>query len=124
MRQFLFSVYDSCAVFYDRPFAARDDASAVRSFGDIAGDAEHPIGKHPEHYSLFRVGLFDDLTGEIVPEVVVCVGKAHELVAAARVISPGGLKAKLDSVTKLNGDPPLSSEEIVDVVGDFLQEKF
>ncbi len=86
MRSFLYCVFDSCAGFYDRPFVSRDDATAVRSFGDIAGDATHPIGMHPEHYLLFRVGLFDDNSGEIVPEVPVCIGKAHELVSAGRVV--------------------------------------
>ena len=93
MRSFMFSVFDSCAGFYDRPFVARDDASAVRSFGDIACDAEHPIGKHPEHYLLFRVGVFDDQTGDVVPEVPVCIAKAHELVVASRVVDPDNLVA-------------------------------
>ena len=95
MRQFLYCVFDSCAGFYDRPFAGRDDASAIRSFGDIACDADHPIGKHPEHYMLFRVGLFDDGSGEIVPESPVCVGKAHELVVGSGVLDVGDKYALL-----------------------------
>ena len=97
MKSLMFSVYDSCAGFYDRPFVSRDDASAVRAFGDIACDAEHPIGKHPEHYSLFRVGSFDDHSGLVESCIVVCIGKAHELVVSARVIAPGSLKEVSDA---------------------------
>ena len=88
MKSSLYSVFDSCAAFYDRPFVSRDDGSALRAFGDIACDAEHPIGKHPEHYSLFRVGSFDDHDGVVESCIVVCIGKAHELVAASRYVDP------------------------------------
>ena len=98
MRLFLYCVFDSCSGVYDRPFCANADGSAVRSFGDIACDAEHPIGMHPEHYMLFRVGLFDDNTGEIVPEVPVCLCKAHELVAAGRVVDKARQLDLVDSL--------------------------
>ncbi len=86
MRVFMYCVFDSCSGLYDRPFCAQADGAAVRSFGDIACDAEHPIGMHPEHYSLFRVGLFDDNSGVIEPELAVCIAKAHECVAGSRVV--------------------------------------
>lgn len=86
MRSFVFSVFDSCSAVYDRPFISSADGAAVRSFGDIACDADHPIGAHPEHYLLFRIGTFDDNSGELVPESPCCVAKAHELVAASRVV--------------------------------------
>ena len=81
--------FDSCAAVYDRPFVAQSDGVAVRSFGDIAKDVKHPIGAHPEHYMLFRVGSFNDGTGEIVPVVPFCVCKAHELVAVVDSFGSG-----------------------------------
>ena len=81
MRVFMYAIFDSCSKVYDRPWVARSDGEAMRSFGDIASDFSHPIGKHPEHFSCFRVGLFDDNTGEIVPENPCCIARAHELVS-------------------------------------------
>ena len=80
MRVFMYAIYDSCSKVYDRPWVARSDGEAMRSFGDIANDVSHPIGKHPEHFSCFCVGMFDDNTGEITPENPRCIGRAHELV--------------------------------------------
>ncbi len=96
MRMFLYAVFDSASGVYDRPWIGQSDAAALRSFGDIACDAEHPIGKHPEHYSLFRLGEYDDNTGIIVPELCVCIGKAHECVAAGQFVDA----AKLSVVDK------------------------
>ena len=100
MRLFMYCVFDSASGVYDRPWVAQSDGSAIRSFGDIACDAEHPIGKHPEYYSLFRVGEFDDNTGVIVAETCVCIGMAHELVACGRVVDA----VKLDIVDKEIGN--------------------
>ena len=66
MRLFLYVVFDSASGVYDRPWVGQSDGGALRAFGDIACDAEHPIGKHPECYSLFRLGEYDDNTGIIV----------------------------------------------------------
>ena len=99
MRLFLFCVFDSASGVYDRPWAARSEGEALRSFQDISCDADHPIGKHPEHFNLYRVGTYDDNTGSIVPEVPVCVGKAADLVAASRkVLTPSGNGAVSDAV--------------------------
>ena len=51
---FSYSVFDRCSGAYDRPFFAISDAAAIRSFSDIAVAADHPIGAHPEDYTLFR----------------------------------------------------------------------
>ena len=47
MRLNVYCIFDRASGVYDRPWCARSDAEAVRSFTDIASDAEHPIGKHP-----------------------------------------------------------------------------
>ena len=93
MKMFMFAVYDSCSKMYDRPFCGRSEGEAVRSFGDIASDADHPIGKHPEHFSLFEVGSYDDNTGVVVAvEPVRYIVSAHELVKA-----PVGVDKKFSS---------------------------
>ena len=62
-----YSIFDTAAGAYARPFFTATDSLASRAFCDIASDANHEVGKHPDDYILFKVGLFDDNTGEIHP---------------------------------------------------------
>lgn len=80
MKSFMFVIHDSCSGVYDRPFIARAEGEAVRMFGDIAKDLEHPIGKHPEHFSLLSVGTYDDNTGQIDSNMPVHVVKAIDII--------------------------------------------
>ena len=54
-RYFFYSIYDTATSAYMRPFIAPQDAQAIRLFKDIALDADHDVGKHPEDYSLFKL---------------------------------------------------------------------
>lgn len=92
MRSFGYSVFDSASGVYDRPFFAGSDGLAVRSFGDIAVNADHPIGQHPADYTLFRVGSWDDNKGELVGESPVRLCNGVEMVAESQKIEPGALK--------------------------------
>lgn len=58
-----YSIYDVKALNYHAPFFAHTDGSALRSFADLANDANTTIGRHPTDYSLWCVGEFDDYTG-------------------------------------------------------------
>lgn len=98
MRMFLYSVFDSCSGLYDRPFVAVADGAAIRSFGDIAVDAEHPVGVHPEHFSLFRLGEFDDNKGEVLGKDRVCLCTALERVSESRKVVK---EAQLDLVESI-----------------------
>lgn len=77
MQLFHYTIYDSCSEVYLRPFVATGDGPAVREFSDLANDPQSFVGKHPEHYSLWRTSKFDDNTGltegETVPE---CIARA------------------------------------------------
>lgn len=96
MRTNIYTVFDSCAAVYQKPFYARSDGEALRSFSDIAADKEHPIGQHPEHYSLWRIGTYSDQDAEISVETPDCLGRAHELVTQ-------------DNVTELPTSPGMTS---------------
>ena len=80
----LYSVYDTAAAVYSRPFAATSDPAAIRTFCDIASDATHDIGKHPEDYTLMRLGTFDDNDGTIRPEDPTRLITGLEAYASAR----------------------------------------
>lgn len=70
MKQNIYSIFDTAAGVYLRPFFLPSDGQAVRMFCDLAADKEHEIGKHPEDYSLCRIGMFDDNNAEVTDEKV------------------------------------------------------
>lgn len=65
MKLFVFSVFDSKAAFFGNPICDQRVASAVRSFTDACNASDdNGFTKHPEDYSLFILGEFDNETGE------------------------------------------------------------
>ena len=92
MKLNVYTIYDSAAAVYMRPFFLQADGQAMRMFTDIATDAEHDVGKHPEDYSLARIGTYDDSKGRLVPEEVEILATGLEVVASSRQIEPGSLK--------------------------------
>mgnify|MGYP000326738420 CR=1 FL=1 len=91
MKLNIYSIYDTAAAAYMRPFFLQSDAQAKRAFSDIATDAEHAVGQHPEDYFLVRIGVFDDATGKLVPEDVESLATGLEMVAAARNVDPAAM---------------------------------
>jgi hypothetical protein len=80
----IFSVYDSKSATFARPFFDVSLGSALRSFADIAKDKSHPIGVHPEDYSLFQLGEWNDANAVFTSlPAPVSLGLALELVASS-----------------------------------------
>ena len=92
MRLNVYAIFDRASGVYDRPWCAHSDAAAIRSFTDIASDADHPIGKHPDDFTLFRIGTWTDDKGDLNGEAPEKVINGAEAYAAARKIPEGGLK--------------------------------
>jgi len=84
MRMFVYTIFDSATAAYMRPFFMQSDGQATRAFSDIANDPDHDIGKHPEDYSLYRIGQWDDQKGEVMPDKGECIAKAREVQALHR----------------------------------------
>lgn len=61
----LYAVIDTASGIYDGPMPGVSDGHMIRAFSDMAVSADHPIGKHPEHYALIKVGCWNDGTGEV-----------------------------------------------------------
>lgn len=80
MRLTMYSIFDTASKSYMRPFFCAADGEAMRLFADIVNDGEHPVGKHPEDYSVFRIGMFDDNKGSLHPEDPECLAVGLELV--------------------------------------------
>ena len=85
MKYNAYAIFDKGVQAYMRPFFMQADGQAMRLFGDMSVDAEHDIGKHPEDYSLFRIGEYDESSGELIKCEPRCLARAHELAARSRI---------------------------------------
>lgn len=67
MKYVICSVRDSAADCYQRPFFMPTPAVAVRLFGDEVKntDENNPMNRHPEHFELFEIGVFDDASAKV-----------------------------------------------------------
>lgn len=68
MLQNTYSAFDKKAVFFLGTFLARSDSEAIRMFGDACKEPKSLLGLHPEDYSLYRLGTFDDVSGKVTCE--------------------------------------------------------
>lgn len=68
MNMKIFSIFDEKTEVYSKPFYELTIGSAIRVFSDAANDPQSPFSKHPEDYTLFLIGDFDDNTGEVTNE--------------------------------------------------------
>jgi hypothetical protein len=93
MKTQLYAIYDTASGTYQKPVFARADGEVTREFQSLCTDAESPYGQHPEDYSLFRLAIFDDLTGKITDEKNECLATGLELVALSRNVNRDNIEA-------------------------------
>lgn len=65
MKTMMFSVFDSKAAIFGTPFFMLREQMAIRAITDMVNDPETMIAKHPEDFSLYHLGVFDDENGDI-----------------------------------------------------------
>ena len=63
---FAYSVYDEKVSTFGTPFFAATNPAAIRMFTDLANDPNTTVGRHPEDFTLYHVGQFDDSSGELL----------------------------------------------------------
>lgn len=70
-----FVIYDSCAMVYNQPFFANNLHVAIRNLETVLKDQQSKLVEHPEHFTLFETGSYDDETGrfEQYPELRVVI---------------------------------------------------
>lgn len=56
----IFSIYDSKTAAYLQPFFMQTKPAAIRAISDTLSDPNHQFAKHPEDYTLFYLGTFED----------------------------------------------------------------
>jgi hypothetical protein len=62
----IFSVYDSAAEAYLQPFFMPTKGEALRGFSEVVNDKNHQFGRHPDDYTLFELGEYDNTTAVFV----------------------------------------------------------
>ena len=72
----MFSILDAKVGTYSPPFYMPTVAAGLRAFADVASTPDNNIGKHPEDYSLFQIGEYDDSIGEVKMMTHVALGNA------------------------------------------------
>jgi len=66
MKLNIYTIYDDAAKAYMQPFMFQTDGLAVRAFSDnINSDKSNNISEHPEQFTLFKIGEFDDQAATI-----------------------------------------------------------
>lgn len=74
MKTKIYTIFDSKAEAFNAPFYFQHDAQAIRGFADAVNSPESHIGMHPEDYTLFVIGTYDDETAEIKTESPAALG--------------------------------------------------
>ncbi len=98
-----YAIFDSCSGIYEKPFFSSADDMVKREFQDVATSADHLISKHPEHFSLWRLGMFNNVNGELSDETNECLWTALEAIAQSHTVD----EKQMDLLQqKVNGDDP------------------
>ncbi len=64
----LYSIKDKATDAFAPTFVSQNNATAMRSFGDLAKDPNTQINKHPSDFCLIHVGSWDDDDGTVQTE--------------------------------------------------------
>ena len=82
----MFTIFDSKAEVYNKPFYFINETVAIRAAYDLiqAGDSE--IAKHPEDFTMFHMGEFDDTSATFnLKEAKTVLCNFQEIAAAVEV---------------------------------------
>lgn len=70
----MYSIFDGAIMAYNQPFFMHSDGQAVRAFQDNINDEKSTMSHHPEHFTLFRIGEYDDKNGVVEQESPLSLG--------------------------------------------------
>lgn len=73
---YIVAIYDKKLEAYMNPYTVPALGLAERHFGDEANNPESPISKHPEDYTLYKLGTFDTDTAQFDTHTPVTLAEA------------------------------------------------
>lgn len=80
MKEKMFTIFDAKAHAYTIPWFMITEDMAKRTFGDSVNDRSHNFGMHPEDYTLFCIGHFDNATAVVESHAPLALGNGVEFV--------------------------------------------
>jgi len=99
-----YAIFDACSGIYEKPFFSTADELVKREFQDVATVADHPISRHPEHYSLWRLGIFNNENGDIQNEQNECLWTAIEAISQSQKVNGGAQMDLVKEIQKEDGE--------------------
>lgn len=90
MKKSMFSVYDIKAKTYCAPFIATNNAVAIRDFSHAANHPDTPVSQYPSDYILYKIGDFNDETGELMSSLPHNLGRASDYIVAKNTLTEMG----------------------------------
>lgn len=65
MKKGIYCIYDSKAEAYNDPVYFQNDQVAMRAAVDLVSQGDNQIRNHPQDFTLFKIGEYDDETAQI-----------------------------------------------------------
>jgi hypothetical protein len=84
MKLEMYSIYDTKSETYYQPIFLLNEAMMLRQFADMANDKDCAISKHPEDYTLYHLGSWQDQDSKIKIINKTLIASAHEHVVQSR----------------------------------------
>lgn len=79
MTMMIYAIYDSKTEIYSQPHFLINKGTASRAWADAANDPQSPFSKHPADYTMFEIGHYNDITGNItMHQAKIPIGSALE----------------------------------------------
>lgn len=70
MKHNIYSIFDTKAEAFSLPFYYQYEGQAIRTCVDWLNNPETPYAKHPEDYTLYAIGTYDEVTGTITQDQI------------------------------------------------------
>lgn len=71
MKLSIYTLYDIKAKAFGVPFFMSNDEVAERAFLNLQNEPNSQVSKNPEDFHMYKIGEFDDNTGNIFPQDIV-----------------------------------------------------
>lgn len=68
MSKLMLAVRDEKVNSFGTPFCTTTKGEGIRMVMDASNDPNTLLNRHPQDFSLYKVGTFDEISGEIIPE--------------------------------------------------------
>ncbi|QXP08515.1 MAG: nonstructural protein [Arizlama microvirus] len=88
MQNEIFSIYDTKAQSFHKPYYSQNTQTAIREATEAAKNPDSLLSRYPEDFNLFRLGVFDQHTGIITLETApLSIGVLNSFIKTSPSIS-------------------------------------